>query len=68
MLRVDLPGWAVEERSAIDGSTKHVPIVFMIVIAGMTPQGIAQSFLAYVEESGTLTPKANPKIVRVDDA
>lgn len=69
MIKLDLPGYSVEKRSAIDGSKQHFPIVFAVVAVGLTSQGqVMVTLCAWVEEADKLTVHPTPTIVRTPDA
>lgn len=68
MIKIDLPGYAVEQRNAIDGSKQKLPIVFGLAGVFMTQQGPAVTLTVWVEDKGKLVPYSNPEIVRNRDA
>lgn len=69
MIKLDLPGYSVAKRSAIDGSIQRLPIVFAAVAVGLTPRGdTIITLVAWAEENGTLEVFPNPHIVRTPDA
>lgn len=69
MIKLDLPGYSVEKRNAIDGSKQHLPIVFAVVGVGVNSHGqVMVTLCAWVDEDGKLTVHPTPTIVRTPDA
>lgn len=67
MLRIELPGWAIEKRNAIDGSRRRLPIEFACVAVGLSQRGdVLVTVVAWVNEDGKLTVYPNPDIIKDD--